>query len=159
MSRLFRGRIAAISILTCAFIGLTTRAVFAGEVRDYASTPLTALVAPTSSEDLLKALNVPKGLDVDWMLHDDRQTLPEQLTLMDNAPAGPIALHSGTFGTSRGAMLSHVDVSLTSAGSTTNVNDLLVPVPVLSVGWSIVLSAFLFQIGARVLRLHRRKAV
>jgi hypothetical protein len=37
------------------------------------------------------------------------------------------------------------------------VNDLLVPVPVLSVGWSIVLCAVLFQIGTRVLRLHRRK--
>ena len=50
--------------------------------------------------------------------------------------------------------LPHVDISVTTSNPLES-NDRLVPVPVLSVKWAIVLCAVLFHIGARVLRVRR----
>lgn len=154
MSRLYRGRIAAISILTCAAIGLMASASFAAEVKDSTSTGMSSSVAPATGDELLSTLASSKTVDVDWMLQDNRQTLPTHLTMTDGSPANA-SLRSGTLGTSRTELPKTFPPA--SPVSTGNVNDLLVPVPVLSLGWSIVLAVVLFQVGARALKLHRRK--
>jgi hypothetical protein len=130
-------------------------ASFAAEAKDSTSIGLSSSIAPATSEELLGTLESSKSIDLDWMLQDNRQTLPTHLAMLDSTQAGA-SLRSGTLGTSR-TELPKISAP-PSTVSTGNVNDLLVPVPVLSLGWSIVLSAVLFQVGARVLKLHRRKA-
>src|SRR5262249_46924044 len=131
---LYRGRIAAISMLTCAAIGLIARASFAAEIKDFSSTALTSTIAPASGEELLSTLASAKPVDVDWVLQDNRQTLPTHLMSIDSRND---SLRSGTLGTAR-MELPQVATPI-SPVSSGNVNDLLVPVPVLSLGWSIVL--------------------
>jgi hypothetical protein len=129
-------------------------ASFAAEVKDSTSTAQPASFLAPTGEELLDTLASSKSIDVDWMLQDNRQMLPTHLSLTQSKPADA-ALRSGTLGTSRTELPKLLAPA--SPVSTGNVNDLLVPVPVLSLGWSIVLCAVLFHVGARVLKLHRRK--
>ena len=54
-------------------------------------------------------------------------------------------------------LLPHVDAAAAN-DEPADVNDRLVPVPVLHLGWAIVLSVFLFNLGAKVLRIRKPSA-
>jgi hypothetical protein len=140
MYRLHRGAIPAILILICA-------ARFAG-----ASMTLDASDAsqtdPTS----------PDTGDVSWVLEDDRTSLPQDMPVLESDQSSDIPTDIETLNAPAPVVKSHVDSPQTTAKGA-EVNELMVPVPVLNVGWGIVLFVVLFHIGTRVLRLHRRTSV
>ena len=106
-----------------------------------------------SSDDLLNNNHGSGTIDVQWILQDHRQLLSQGLSI-EQAPLASEPIRMAKLNTAPTPTLPHVDIPVT-----TNIprdsNDRLVPVPVLSVKWAIVLCAVLFHIGARVLRVRR----
>jgi hypothetical protein len=117
---------------------------------------LNCSLAEPSSEDLLNNHHGSGTIDVQWILQDHRQLLSKGLTI-EQAPLATEPMRVTKLNTAPTPTLPHVDVTVTS-NNPTDANDRLVPVPVLSVKWAIVLCAVLFHIGARVLRVRRRTA-
>jgi hypothetical protein len=73
---------------------------------------------------------------------------------IDQAPLGTEPTGVAKLNTAPTPSLPHVDVPVMTNGPV-DANDRLVPVPVLSLKWTIVLCAVLFHLGARILRLRR----
>ncbi len=147
-----RGRISALVLSVCA-LTLSAKA----SIKTSASQDATAdspVITPMviSSDDLLGLNNTGPKADVDWILRDDRQIVASNLSVSNDATA---ALNEAP-----SPALSHVNTPI-NAENPTHMNDpvVLVPVPVLNVGWAIILCSILFSIGARVLRMPRRARV
>ncbi|HEX3357195.1 MAG TPA: hypothetical protein VHS31_09505 [Tepidisphaeraceae bacterium] len=147
MSVLRRGRIPALVISACALALSANASIRTTDSQDAKSG--SPIVAPliTSSDELLGLNSGGHGTDVDWILRDDRQTLPANLSVL-NADAA--------FNVSTAPSLYRTNTPIPVA-NTPHLNEpvVLVPVPVLNVGWAIILCSVLFSIGARVLRFRR----
>jgi hypothetical protein len=141
-----RGVIPAITILLCA----ATSGAAAPAARSAASAAAPADVPSRSTIAIA---------DVDWMLRDDRTLLPQTVSLSDRVPLPARPVHTGALSAARTPTVPHMAAPAAGSRPTNDVNDMLVPVPVLSVGWSIALSAVLFHIGARTLRIRRGRFI
>jgi hypothetical protein len=100
------------------------------------------------SNDLLRDSEKTRQIDVQWILRDDRSMLQDGASPAAHSPV--VMKHSNNL----------VDSGTpapigAAADDPTNVNDRLVPVPVVNTGSAIALSAVLFAIGRRVLRIRR----
>lgn len=109
------------------------------------------------SNDLLRDSENRDAIDVGWILRDDRRSMPTGLSVADHAPLPQNVLQRMSGKSLKPAATPHVESPLTGDDGS-DVNDRLVPVPVIHTGWAILLCAVLFQFGARVLRMHRRAA-
>jgi len=154
MSRLCRGRITAIVLLICA----ATFAAAQSSRAEQSPEAIASAVSPTSPEisgdDLLSLPSDEQAIDVDWMIRDTRVLIPQGSSLIDHAPVATESLHTGSLSSSRTSL--PIDPPAVSENPTGNVNDMLVPVPVVSVGSAVLMSAILFYLGGRMLRMHRR---
>lgn len=154
-----RGRIPAIVSLMCAatFAGKTSaQTVVSGQST---LNRVEAHSVSTVAENLLRnsenspAMNDSTVMDGDWVLRDDRRSLDGAAPLA-HAPVSQEPLRNLALKTMRSPSLPHVDAPRESEDPA-GVNDRLVPVPVLNLGWGLVLSALLFNLGAKVLRIRR----
>ena len=114
---------------------------------------LNCSLTEPSSQDLLDNDHGSGTIDVQWILQDHRQLFCEGLSI-EQAPLASDPIRVTKLNTAPTPTLPHVDVPVTS-NNPLDANDRLVPVPVLSVKWAILLCAVLFHIGARVLRVRR----
>jgi hypothetical protein len=147
-----RGRISAIVMLICATSALSPSARADNAPEALVPSSISQPSA-TISEGLLNGETAPT-VDADWMLKDDRRTLLGNISVVESAPLPIESPNMGTLASAPATGLPHVDAPVLNDNAT-QVNDKLVPVPVLSVGSMIVLCAILFRLGARILRLQR----
>jgi hypothetical protein len=145
-----RGRISAIILCACAAI--------MGAKVSAQNTSASQTVA-TVGEDLLRHSENPRSLDVhsldvQWMLQDSRQAMLNGAFPADHVPLPKeLTRQTTSLLPARPDALPHVNAP--SSEDSTSVNDRLVPVPVVSTSWAIILCAVMFNIGARVLRFRR----
>jgi hypothetical protein len=146
-----RGRISALVISACALTLSVKASIRTTDSQDAMSGSPVATPIVTSSDELLGLNNTGHGTDVDWILRDDRQMLPSNLSVSNDTAA---------FNEAPAPALSHINTPI-NAENPAHLNDpvVLVPVPVLNIGWAILLCSILFSIGARVLRMPRRARV
>jgi hypothetical protein len=123
------------------------------DAQEAPSMVLNCKLSEPSSEDLLNNDTGSGTIDVQWILQDHRQLLSQGLGI-EQAPLASEPIRVTKLDTAPTPTLPHVDVPVTS-NNPLDANDRLVPVPVLSVKWAILLCVVLFQIGARVLRVRR----
>ena len=146
MPALCRGGTAAIAIFMCA-VAWSSAAL--GEIP---SEPVDEPIAV--GESLLRDSENSPAIDPDWVLRHDHGALPE--VLFEQAPLSDEVMMNTALKPVR-TPLPHVDTPAAN-DEPADVNDRLVPVPVLSVGWAIVLCVFLFNLGAKVLGIRKPSA-
>ena len=156
MSAASRGRIPAIMLSICAASFAGGSSARAMDAQEAPSVVLDCKLSEPCSEDLLNNDSGSGTIDVQWILQDHRQLLSEGLSI-EQAPLASEPIRMTKLNTAPTPTVPHVDVPVVS-NNPLDSNDRLVPVPVLSLKWAIVLSAVLFHIGARVLRVRRSTA-
>src|SRR5207237_5682065 len=80
-----RGRIPAIILCTCA-------AIFAANA--FAESASSPQAVATVGDDLLRDSENPRTIDTEWMLQDDRRTLPDDVSPAHLAPVAPQLLQN-----------------------------------------------------------------
>jgi hypothetical protein len=153
MSVACRGRIPAIILSICAASFAGGSFARAMDAQEAPSMVLNCSLSEPSSDDLLNNDHGSGTIDVQWILQDQRQLLSQGLSI-EQAPLSSEPIRTIKLNTAPTPTLPHVDVPVTT-NNPLDANDRLVPVPVLSLKWAIVLCAVLFHIGARVLRVRR----
>ena len=157
MSELCRGRISAICFVICAAVLATQNAVAEPSPEAIASTVSTSL-PDLSGDDLLSRPNPSPTVDVDWMIRDSRVIMPQGPSLIENTQLPTAGLQGETLGVSRSSGLPRVGAPVATEKTPDGNDTLALPAPVVSVGSAILMSAILFYVGARILRMQRRAA-
>jgi hypothetical protein len=146
-----RGRITAIILASMVSSALRAAEISAAPTACSSGVNSVAEHLLRNSENSAADSIVSSGIDSDWVLRDDRRMLTVALP-----PDESLAMPS--FKPSAAPALPHVDAP-TANDEPADVNDRLVPVPVVHLGWAVVLCAVLFNLGAKVLRIRRSTAI
>ena len=161
MSLMCRGRITAHAAVICATVGALSLAMPRPAGAAYAtdstqsnlSMPQTS--SPASADVLLMSAAEPQAVDIQWALYDHRQMLPDIAAQNDALPVSAPSQVSQAISEPSISQLPHVEAPAPQE-SASDINDKLVPLPVIHLGWAVLLCALLFNLGARVLRIRRR---
>ena len=149
-----RGRIPAIIIFSCATMIVAKASAQSMTSPSAAFQRVDWQAAPALGNDLLRDSENPRSIDLNWILRDDRRTMADGVSPADHSPLPPAFWPNVATRATRGLNSPHIDTHVNTDESA-SVNDRLVPVPVVSLGWAIALSVVLFNFGARVLRFRR----
>lgn len=142
-----RGRMTAITIVVCATCALKASA-------EIEPVPQNGGSASALGENLLRNSENSTSVDTDWVLRSEQRSLPTTICPADHVPLTAEPFARPALRPARAPALPHVDTPA-APDEPADVNDRLVPVPVVHVGWALVLCVFMFNLGAKVLRIRR----